>query len=138
MGVAAMSVASDFDRMILEFMQDDPLTAVFHQITSTGAYNPATSEPVTTQVDTNVQGILLDLDRNSQGLMAAVGKEILVGDKMFYMRPVEKTNPSATPIVPNPTSDKITVANITYQIALVRSADPTGAAPVLYEMILRR
>ena len=132
-----MSAASDFDRMILDFMNDDSLTATYHQYTQ-GAYDTTTSEYTTVQVDTPVRGILLDFDRVSNGLSSKFGTLILQGDKEFYMLPTQKADPLATPIVPNTTSDRITVANITYKIEVSKSADPTGAAPLLYNFKLQR
>lgn len=132
-----MSAASDFDRMILEFINDDPLTGTYHQYIQ-GDYDTDTSEYTTVQVDTPVRCIMLDFDRMINGVSSKFGKEILQGDKDFYMLPTNKADPLATPIIPNPTSDRITVAGTTYKIVITKSADPQGVAPLLYNFMLRR
>lgn len=131
-----MSAASDFDRMILDFMADDPMTATYLQYIE--EYDYATSENILVEIATPVSGILLDFDRTSNGLSSKFGEMVLAGDKDFYMLPTQKRDPIAAPIIPNTTSDKITVAGITYKIHVSKSADPTGAAPLLYNFMLRR
>ena len=131
-----MSSTSDFDRMCLDFINDDPMTATYLQYIED--YDYATSENIVIEVRTSVSGILLDFDRTSNGLSSKFGEMVLAGDKDFYMLPTQKRDPLATPIVPNTTSDKIIVAGITYKIHVMKSADPTGAAPLLYNFMLRR
>lgn len=131
-----MSASADFDRMILDFMQDDPLTGIYHQYTQ-GSYDPATSTYNTTQIDTPVQCLIQDLDRINNGLSTKFNTLIVAGDRELYMRPVEKTNPLATPIVPDPSSDRITVNGVTYKIFISRVSDP-GSIPILYNFLLRR
>lgn len=133
---SGMSASDDFDRMILEFMQDDPQTATYHQYLS-GVYNPATSEYTTTQVDTQVQCIVQDFDRLNAGFSSKFNTLIEAGDREMYMRPTEKVNHLATPIVPNPTKDRVTVNGITYKIEIVKVADP-GNVPLVYNFLLRR
>jgi hypothetical protein len=131
-----MSAASDFDRMILEFINDDPMTATYLRYIE--EYDYATSENVLVEIATPVSGILLDFDRTSNGLSSKFGEMVLAGDKDFYMLPTQKRDPLATPIVPNTTSDKISVAGITYKCHVVKSSDPTGSSPLLYNFMLRR
>lgn len=131
-----MSAASDFDAMIMDFMRDDPMTATYLQYIED--YDYATSENILIEVRTPVSGILLDFDRTNNGLSSKFGELVISGDKDFYMLPTQKRDPLATPIVPNTTSDKIIVAGITYKIHMMKAADPTGAAPLLYNFMLRR
>ena len=131
-----MSAASDFDTMLMSFFLDDPMTATYLQYIE--EYDYSTSENILIEVRTPVSGILLDFDRTSNGLSSKFGEMVLAGDKDFYMLPTQKRDPLATPIVPNTTSDKIIVAGITYKIHVMKSADPTGAAPLLYNFMLRR
>lgn len=131
-----MSAASDFDRMILDFMADDPMTATYLQYIED--YDYATSENVLVEVATPVSCILLDFERTNNGLSSKFGQLVIAGDKELYMLPTQKRDLVATPIIPNTTSDKIIVAGITYKIHVSKSADPTGAAPLLYNFMLRR
>lgn len=131
-----MSAASDFDSMIMDFMRDDPMTATYLQYIED--YDYATSENTVVEITTPVSGILLDFDRSNNGLSSKFGEMVLAGDKNFYMLPTQKRDPLATPIIPNTTSDKIIVAGITYKIHVMKEANPTGAAPLLYNFMLRR
>lgn len=132
-----MSAASDFDRMILDFMNDDPLTGIYYQY-SDPVYDTTTGENTSSETQTPVRCILLDFDRVTNGLSSKFGTEILAGDKELYMLPTQKADAVASPIIPNPTRDRITVAGISYKIVISKSADPTGAAPLLYNFMLRR
>ena len=131
-----MSAASDFDQMLLLFMADDPMTAMYLQYIED--YDYTTSENVLVEVATPVSCILLDFERTNNGLSSKFGQLVIEGDKELYMLPTHKRDPLATPIIPNTTSDKIIVAGITYKIHVMKSADPTGAAPLLYNFMLRR
>ena len=132
-----MSAEASFLPMLFEFFNDDPMTATYHQELS-GAYDPSTGEFTSTSVSTSVKGILLDIDRISNGLSSKYGTEILMGDKEFYMLPTQKVDGGANAIVPNPTTDTVIVAGITYKVHIVKSIDPTGANPLVYNMLLRR
>jgi len=132
-----MSSANDFDRMILDFMNDDPCTA-YYQKSFAGSYDPATGELAVTLVEIPVQVILVDLTRNNNGLSSKFGTTILVGDKDCYMRPPEKADPLATPLVIDTTADRLRVGSIVYKVYDMKSADPTGSAPLLYNLMLRR
>lgn len=131
-----MSAASDFDQMLLLFMADDPMTATYLQYIED--YDYATSENVLVEVATPVSCILLDFERTNNGLSSKFGQLVIAGDKELYMLPTQKRDPLATPIVPNTTSDKIIVAGITYKIQMMKESNPTGAAPLLYNFMLRR
>ena len=102
-----MSSASDFDRMILEFMRDDPMTC-HYQKSSAGTYDPSTGELAVTLVEVPCSGILLDMTSNSNGLSSKFGTEILAGDKELYLLPPEKVDPLATPLVIDTTADRCT------------------------------
>lgn len=132
-----MSAESDFMGMIMAFMNDDPMTATYHQYTE-GEYNTETSEYETTEINTSVRCILLDFENVTRGLSSKFGTEIQAGDKELWMLPTQKADPLATPIIPNPTSDRITVAGIKYKIVVVKDANPTGSNPLVYNMMLRR
>lgn len=118
--------------MIVDFFNDDPLTATYHQYLQ-GSYDPSTSEYSITQVDTPMQAIMLDLTRSSNGASSKFGTNISEGDKEIYLKPI----PSSS-IIPDPTSDKVTVGSWTYKMAVVKSLDPTGTSPMLYNLYLRR
>lgn len=137
-----MSAQDDFARMINDFFEDDPQIATYHQYVQ-GAYDPATSEYLTTQVDTIVMVITLDLTRNSNGLSSKYGTDILAGDKDVYMKPMVWGGIPFRAVLeninfPDTTSDKITVQNVTYKVANAKVLDPTGTEPMLFNFLVRR
>lgn len=132
-----MSAESDFLPSILAFMHDDPMIATYHVGIDGNNYDPTTGELTGTTTDVSVKGIILDIDRLYNGTSTKFGKEILSGDKEFYMYPVEKADPLATPIVPDPSKDTITVAGKKYKICVSKSIDPTGSNPLVYNFLLR-
>lgn len=129
-----MSAESDFGRMIQLFMEDDPLVATYHQY-SQGSYNPATSEYETAQVDTLVQAILLDLTGNSNGSSSKFGTSISEGDMELYFKPFSDS-PLVQPV--DTTSDKVTVGGVIYKVAVMKSVNPMGNSPMLYNLMLKR
>ena len=132
-----MSYVTDFLPMILDFMNDDPCFGVYHQATNP-VYDPSTSTNNYTNVDISVQVILQDLTRNSNGLSSVFGTEILAGDKECMMLPPEYFSLSPSSLTVNTTSDTMTVAGILYKVVNMKSADPTGASSILYQLMLRR
>lgn len=132
-----MSAESDFLPMILEFMRDDPCTAIYHKY-SQGTYNPATSDYTTIQVDIPVQVLVQDLTRNSNGLSSVFGEMILAGDRECYMLPPNKADNFAMPLTIDTTSDRITVGPYTYKVQNMKSADPTNVNPILFQLLIRR
>lgn len=119
-------------------MRDDPCTGIYHKYTPTGTYDTSTSEMIVTQVDIPCQVLLQDLTRNFNGLSSVFGKEILAGDKECYLLPPNKANSYALPLVIDTTSDRITIAGVLYKVEVCKSADPTGANPILHQLMLRR
>jgi hypothetical protein len=132
-----MSAAADFDRMILDFMNDDRLFGTYIQF-SDPVYDTTTGENSSIKTETPVQLILLDFDRIINGQSSKYGTDILQGDKDCYMLPTNKANPAAPLIIPNPTRDLINVAGTTYKIVIMKEANPEASAPLLYNMMLRR
>lgn len=131
-----MSYESEFLPMILEFFRDEEATGTYQQYTS--VYNLATSENEETQVDTTVKVILLDIDRTSNGFSTKFGTLVNAGDKEVWILPPQKADPLATPLVPNPAADRITIAGITYKIVVIKEANPTGSNVLVYNAMLRR
>jgi hypothetical protein len=129
-----MSAQSDFTSMINDFFDDDPQVAIYHQY-SQGVYNVNTSEYLTTQVDTAVRVITLDLTRNSNGLSSKYGTDILAGDKDVYMKPFYLEE---IVVDVNTTSDKITVGGILYKVCNSKVLDPTSSSPMLFNFLVRR
>lgn len=131
-----MTIDSDFNRMIVDFMSDDPLTVTYNSITS--VYSDATgiNTPVTLSVP--CQAILLEHQLRVAGDRTQNTSLIREGDKLLYMRPPEKTDTLRLPLVLNPASDTITVAGLDYSIVTFKQTNPSAVNCVLYEIYLRR
>jgi len=132
-----MSVASDFDRAILEFMQDDPLTVTYVS-SSSGTMNYETGEYVPILVSTPCAALLLDLTRNNAGFSTKFGLLVTQGDKEVWLQPPEKADRYAEPLVITPGADKVVIGSTTYTVAVMTEINPTGDSPVIYNMMLRR
>jgi hypothetical protein len=132
-----MSAANDFDRMIYDFFNDDPAIGYYIQA-GTPVFNPATGDNQSVDTEVVVEIMLLDLTRTSNGLSQKFGTQIVAGDKEVYIRPPEKTDPLATPLIINTVSDRIRIAGITYQVVVMKEATYTGTSPLLFDMHIRR
>ena len=132
-----MSAASDFDRAILDFMQDDPL-AVTYVSSLPAVFNPATGENTATDISTQVSAIILDLTSTSSGLSSKFGTQIVAGDKEIYILPPEKSDPFKLPLVVNPANDLIKVGIVEYSVVAMKECNPTASAPLLYNFHIRR
>jgi hypothetical protein len=128
---------SDFDLAVLEFVTESGLTATLVQ-TVEGEYDPSTGSVDTTENLTSVQGILMDLTLQSNGLSVKYGTLVEAGDKEFLMRPPHKTNNLPDPVAIQPASDRITIAGTTYKIVTLKELNPTATDPVLVSLYLRR
>lgn len=131
------STEEDFTRMLLETFADDPATGYYQQFTD-GSYDVSTGENTTVMTETPCRIILEDLTRNSNGLSSAFGTDILAGDKNCYLYPPEKVNPLLTHLVVNTNGDKLRIGSTAYKIINMKSTDPTGSNPILYQLMLRK
>lgn len=132
-----MTTASDFDRVVLEFMADDPLIAYYISVIS-GEYDPSTGTSPTTTIMTPVQALLLDLTKTTNGLSVKFGTEVVEGDKELFVRPPEKTDIYASPLVINTAADRIKIGNVEYKIANMKEVNPSAANVILYDFHIRR
>ena len=127
-----MSSASiDFDRAILEFMADFPLTVTYVKY-GVGVFNPATGETTNTTTQYSVSAIIQDLMRTSNGVSTKFDTLIQQGDKEIYIKPIDGL------VISSPTQDSIIVNNITYSIVVMRELNPTMSAPILYNFMVRQ
>lgn len=132
-----MSTARDFDRMVMQFMRDDPLTATYIKQLP-GVFNSTTGENTTSTVEIPVRGIQLDMVLTRNGQSTEDNKMIRQGDKQFFMQPPEKTDPLAIPLVINEASDTIRIGTKTYNIVTAKEINPSGSNVILYEIYLRK
>lgn len=130
-----MSTYSDSYAALVEFFADDPLTAYYTKYTT--SYDDATS--INTQVATELpcQAIQLDLTRNSNGLSSKFGTLIVQGDKELYLRPPEQTDPLATPLTIDTSSDRVRIGTTLYKVMDMKVLNPNAAQPLLYNLMLR-
>lgn len=96
-----------------------------------GVYDPATGQVTVSERVFSVRGALMELTLQSNGLAFRTGTEIMAGDKQFYMEPPE----TGVSVKPN---DQITMGGVTYTVFSVKAVDPSGAAPILYDLYVRR
>jgi hypothetical protein len=127
----------DFDHTVLHFMNE--WGSDFQYIRSVdGEYNPATGSTSSTEKKFLVRGIMMDMTLQSNGLGTRYGTQILAGDKQFFMQPPNKATDGAPALVVNPTTDRIKLGNVLYSIVTFKEVNPTGADPIVFELVLRR
>lgn len=126
-----------FDETVLEFVKEMGSSATLIQ-TEEGEYNPSTGLVGASTVSVPVEGILMDLTLQSNGLSVKYGTLVEAGDKEFLMRPPHKTNGYDAVVEIQPSSDRLLVGNITYKIVTLKELNPTGSDPVLVTLYLRR
>ncbi len=132
-----MSIISDFDDVVVEFMRDYPMLATYVQQTD-GVYDPATGSMSSTTTQTVVDAILLDLTLSSNGLSTRHGTTVIAGDKQLVVRPPNKKDPLAPALVINTATDRVIVHGITYKVVTFKEINPTGDNPILFDLYLRR
>lgn len=136
-----MSIISDFDDVVFQFVQDYPLLVTYVQQTD-GVYNPATGSMSSTTTETEVDAILLDLTLSSNGLSTRHGTAVIAGDKQLLVRPPNKKDPLAPALVINTATDRVQVPTsegvITFKIVTFKEINPTGNDPILFDLYIRR
>lgn len=130
-------MSDEFDLTVLEFIRESGSTATLLKQT-TGAYDPAAGTASTTSEDIAVEGILMDLTLQSNGLSTKYGTLVQAGDKEFYMRPAHKTNPLLSQVEIVPASDRLRIGTTVYKIVTFKELNPTGSDQILITLYLRR
>lgn len=97
-----------------------------------GGYDVQTSKNTLTASPQTVKMVLLDLTLKSNGLSQYPGTTIIAGDKEAYILP------PANPITISPGSDKVTYGGVVYTVVTFKEINPTGIAPIVFMVYLRR
>lgn len=127
----------DFDATVLEFMNDFGFNATYLQ-SSEGTYDPSRGENVVTTTEIPIRAILLDRTLQSNGIGTQPGSLIQAGDKQLFIQPTQKVDIDATPLVVNPSSDRVRVGADTYKIVTYKEINTTAADQILIELYIRR
>ncbi len=131
-----MSTSTDFDRMVLTFLSDDPLTITYQS--NSESYSDLTGTNTVTTVSLPCQAIFLEVDpRKLSGDTTKDATLIRQSDKLLFVRPPEKTDPDADPLVINEALDRILVGTTSYKIVSVKRTDPSTNNCILYEFYIR-
>ena len=130
-----VSTSADFDRVVLEFMADDPLTVTYRS--NTQSYSDATATNTITTHEIDCQAIFLDHQLRTSGDTTKDQTLIRQSDKLMFLRPPEKTDPDALPLVINPALDRILVGAVSYKIVSFKQTNPSATNCILYELYLR-
>lgn len=132
-----MSILSDFDDVVMMFMDDFPMIATYVSQTD-GVYDPITGTVSSTSKTTDVQAILLDLTLSSNGLSTRHGTVVVAGDKQLIVRPPNKTDIDAPALVINTATDRVIVNGQDYKVVTYKEINPTGNNPIAFDLYLRR
>lgn len=127
----------DFDELVLSFMCEYGVIATYIQIPE-GVYDTATGENVVTPVEIPVEALQLDLPLTRNGASTQNGTLIQDGDKQFFVRPPNKTDCNAAPLVVNPAADKLRIGSVEWNIITFKEINTTGNNQILIELYVRR
>lgn len=130
-----MSTAADFDRVVMEFMADDPLTVTYQS--NTESYSDTTGTNTLTTANISCQAIFLDLPKVTNGDGTKDTTLIRQGDKLLFLRPPEKSETYRPPLNINPSLDRILIGSASYKIVTFKQTNPSNADCILYELYLR-
>jgi hypothetical protein len=97
-------------------------------------------EVVSTKVSYQVEQGMFDFPQANAGDKSRFGTLILSGDKYCIMRPVNQTDPEATPPVIKANRDTITIDNVEWKIFALKTVNPSGinGNDFLFEFHLRK
>jgi hypothetical protein len=133
-----MSLFSDFDRMISEFIVEFGFTTTYQHRT-TDSINDTTNKITPTYEDIEIEAIKMELVRPPEGSQGSKsGTLIQDGDQMLYVRPTEKSDVFADALSVNPTSDRIKINGVMWKIISCKSYDPSASDCILYELYIRK
>lgn len=132
-----MGQFADFDRVVMEFMNEMGFTATFvHQVSSTP--NNTTNTPTVVTESTPVQAIRMELIRPTEGSGTKTATTIQDGDLTLFVRPTEKTNALASPLSIKPSTDKFIINGVTWKVVTVKEHNPSSSDCILYEFYIRK
>lgn len=100
------------------------------EVTKGGVYNPETSSVEPQVIEYAMRAMIFDYVPRMDG--AGVENKSLIrnGDKQMFV----KTDPE----LPAPeANDRITFGGITYAVIVAKELNPSGSAPIYYELYLR-
>ncbi len=105
---------------------------------SDGAY--VDGEVVSTKTTYTVEQGMFEFPQSNSGDKSKFGTLILAGDKYCLMRPVNQTDPDATPPVIKANRDTITIDNVEWKIFALKTVNPSGVNgnDFLFEFHLRK
>jgi hypothetical protein len=130
-----VSIAKDFDRMVAQFMRDDPLTVFYLSVQNT--YDDLTGVNTRTEVRIPCKAIFLDYQLRSSGDGTKPATLIQEGDKLLYMQPPNKADSLVAPLVIDPSADRVEIEGVVYKIVIFKQTNPSAANCLLFELYLR-
>ena len=97
-------------------------------------------EVVPTKTTYTVEQGMFDYPQSNSGEKSKFGTLVLAGDKYCLMRPVNQTDPDATPPVIKANRDTITIGNVEWKIFALKTVNPSGinGNDFLFEFHLRK
>lgn len=131
-----MADFTDFDEALSEFFEEFGFEATYLKYEN--SYNPNTLKNAQTLTEIPVEAILMDLTLQSNGLSTKFGTLVVAGDKELFVRPPNKTDSSADPLVIDPSTDRIRVNGIVYKIVTMKEINTTSTEPLVYDLYIRR
>lgn len=131
-----MADFTDFDEALSEFFDEFGFEATYLKYEN--SYSSTTLKNTQTVTEIPVEAILLDLTLQSNGLSTKFGTLVMAGDKELYIRPPNKTDPSAAALTIDPANDRVKVNGVTYKIVTMKEINTTATEPLVFDLYIRR
>lgn len=119
-------LAAVADELLAEFGQEIILYA-----SMPGGYNPATGQSSATDAGYYGRGAAFDFNFRDSGQTFGAGTLIQAGDRQLYLSPVGVPAPKPGDLVDLADGSR-------WNVAAVKTTDPSSAEPVIFECLLRR
>lgn len=134
-----MDSLDDMRRAMVELMDELGGPVLYTHNSSEGSYNPSTGEYTATVQTFNLKGILMDMPLHRNGMQVKAGTMIQDGDKLLFVVPAPGMLevPYLTSME-NVSADTVKTGTTVWRVYNVKTADPDGSGPIVYEFYLRR
>lgn len=127
----------DFHRMAAEFFREWGFNADFIKQLP-GIPNDDDGTVSTENEEYTIRCIKMDIFGNTAGSRTKLGTLIQEADQVLYVQPSQATNKWANPDYIDPTSDRVEINGVVWDVVAVKEYDPSASNCVLYELYIKR
>lgn len=127
----------DFHQMVGEFMREWGFDATFIK-TLPGIPNDDDGTVSEETEEIGIRAIKMEVFGNMSGSRTKLGTLIQEADQMLYVQPSEQSYRFSDPLYIDPTSDRVAINGVLWNVLALREYNPSANNCVLYELYLKR